>query len=693
MGRVSKFEEGLNAAQLSVVRHVDGPVLVLAGAGSGKTRTVTRRIACLIGAGHAKPEEILGVTFTNKAAGEMRERVSELIGAQAAKGVTLSTFHAFCLKVLREHCEALGLRKNFSVAGEADSRTIIRRALQDIEGVEARFDAGAFRGQISLLKGTPSQSVEELPAPVGDGPSAETAAKYRTWLPEVMERYESAMRAANAVDFDDLLGFTLRLWREHPAVLKAYQKRFRFVMVDEYQDTNAVQYALVRHLAAHGNLCVVGDDDQSIYAWRGADVRNILEFERHYPKAMVVTLDKNYRSTRAILDAANGVIGRNTSRREKALVSTGEEGRPLDWLVVGDEEHEAKLTLEWMERLRREERAEYGDFAVLYRSNQQSRAFEVAFRAAGVPYAVFGGQDLFERMEVRDVMAYLRYAANPWDEASFLRIVNVPRRGIGDKALQAVHDICRTHKVSFGKGMAEALRSGAISGRASEGMREFLGLMQDVRGRFRAREASLADLAKDLIARVGYRAELQRTSKSGEQALLRWQNVDAVFKALEQYENETREPSLTGFLDQSSLDADPERGKGSDERRDAVSLMTIHSAKGLEFPYVFIAGCEEGLLPHDRSIRDNAVDEERRLFYVAITRAQRHAVLTEAVVRTRHGRERTSVSSRFLSEIPAALIRKQPFVAREGMAIREEERAVKEKLQKARGKKRRSRAG
>ncbi|HOF39956.1 MAG TPA: UvrD-helicase domain-containing protein, partial [Candidatus Hydrogenedentes bacterium] len=433
---MNAFLAGLNPAQREAVTHTEGPVLILAGAGSGKTRVITQRIAHILARGIAQPGEILAVTFTNKAAGEMRERVAALTGAQAARDLVISTFHSFCLRVLRAEITHLGYRKDFTISSEGDARTMVRRLLDNLDGVRETFDPDSFLEQIGWVKNSGLFEVPEN-QPEGD---TDTARKYATWLPAVFEKYQSALRAANTLDFDDLLLLTLRLWREHPRILARYQKRLRYVMVDEYQDTNPLQYELLRLLAsAHRNLCVVGDDDQSIYGWRGADIQNILSFEKDYPDARIVTLEQNYRSTQTILSAANAVIANNRARREKRLWSELGAGRPLDWFVTADEEHEAKMIVSWIQHIRDRTRAKYTDFAVLYRSNLQSRPIEIAMRQAKIPYVVVGGQDFFERTEVKDIIAYLRAVVNPRDEAAFLRIANMPRRGIGDATLHQVH--------------------------------------------------------------------------------------------------------------------------------------------------------------------------------------------------------------------------------------------------------------
>jgi superfamily I DNA/RNA helicase len=427
-----------------------------------------------------------------------------------------------------------------------------------------------------------------------------------------------------------------------------------------------VQYELLPTLAAkHRNLCVVGDDDQTIYGWRGADVRNILDFERDYRDTTVITLDQNYRSTETILKAANAVIVHNRHRREKNLWSTLGQGRAMDWIVSGDEEHEAKMAVKWLQMIQSKSGANYSDFAILYRSNLQSRPLEIVFRQAGIPYVVVGGTEFYERAEVKDIVAYLRLIANPQDETSFLRVVNMPRRGVGDTTLHAIHDLCLRGTYNSMQGAAEALRTEVITGPPAQGLKEFLNLISAYRKRFRERKEPLSKLVADLLEAIGYRDELRRTHKSEEQAFNRWQNVEAIVSAVEAYEKEAKEPSLVDFLDTSALASDNDRMSRTERRRVGVTMMTIHSAKGLEFPFVFIMGVEEGQLPHEKSLKDDSIEEERRLFYVALTRAQRHVTLFEALSRSRFGRERLSTTSRFMKEIPENLCKQTVLAVRE----------------------------
>lgn len=693
-----KFLQGLNPRQREAVRHSDGPVLVLAGAGSGKTQVITRRIAYILANGRAEPGQILAVTFTNKAASEMRERVAELVGKKDAGAIVISTFHSYCLQVLRKHIGRLGYRKNFSIAGDSDSRTLLRRVVEDLGSTES-FDMGTFQARISLMKNANEAPDPEKPMPVENA----TQEKYAENLAEVYERYHSALRAANSVDFDDLMLLTLRLWDENPDLLAACRDAFKYVMVDEYQDTNKVQYALIRRLVSeHRNLCVVGDDDQSIYAWRGADSRMILEFDKHFPDARVVTLDQNYRSTTTILEAANAVIKNNLARREKKLWSDLGAGRKLDWIVCADEEQEAEEALKWMNFIQARTGARYSDFAFLYRSNQQSRPLEVTLRQAGVPYVVIGGQDFFERAEVRDIISYLKIIANPRDEAAFLRVVNMPRRGIGDATLHKIHALCRDEKLSLGQATAQLLKQGIDGGptqlalgespedrvrqfkeqKTEKGLRDFLRLLDKFRKRFREKDGTLREITEDLINAIDYHGELVRSCKTPQQVSNRWNNVEVVVKAIGDYEEKAEAPTLGNFLDESHLNTDPSRFGKEERRKSGVTLMTIHSAKGLEFPFVFLMGMEDGLMPHERSIKEHNIEEERRLFYVALTRGKRHVTLFEALSRVRNGKERIARTSRFLAEIPPEYYTQQVKAVRQMMEETVDPPEVKQKKKK-----------
>lgn len=671
---MSVFSESLlaslNPPQHEAVTTVNGPLLVLAGAGSGKTRVITTRIAYLIEVMGQAPESILAVTFTNKAAEEMRIRVSELVGAERAKKVTISTFHSFCLRVLRRDIDHLGRRRNFTIYGENDARILLRRVTDEL-GVEGgeRFSPARFHQAISLRKNSAGK-----PVPVkGAVKKSDTEEKYKLHMGEVYGKYQSALKAANSLDFDDLLLFTHELWQKHPEVLDRVQEIYRYIMVDEYQDTNRLQYDLLHMLSAkHRNLCVVGDDDQSIYSWRGAAPRNILDFEKDYPEARIIALEQNYRSTGKILAAANAVIKNNLERRPKVLWTSQGEGRCCDLFIVGDEEDEARRAVGWLQHIVHRTKAAWGDFAILYRSNIQSRPFELALRHEGIPYKVIGGQDFFERAEIKDILSYLKLLANPRDEAAFVRIVNMPRRGIGDAILHQAHEVCRQEGCTLSRALFLLFERGQTPTRSEGGIIRFLRLLQDFRQRYKENGHALKETTEDLIRAIGYAGEVERVSKTPEQAQARLQNLDVVLQALERYTEEAPRPTLSGFLDETHLNTDSLDEKKDFDAEDQVHLMTIHSAKGLEFPFVFIAGVEDGCLPHEQSMKEGGVEEERRLFYVALTRGRRHVSLFQALSRVRHGKEKDCKPSRFLTEIPPELIRIHSCAAPQMMTKGEE---------------------
>lgn len=662
MKSIEQLTKTLNPEQRAAAIHVKGPLLIVAGAGSGKTRVITTRIAHLIAAKAAMPEQILAVTFTNKAAREMRDRVAQLTSPSAAKAVTVSTFHSFCLNVLRRDIDRIGYRKNFSIATEGDKRAMVRRMLDDMDGVRDRFKPDTILEAITTIKNG-GATAEELEPNVKD---AEARIKYTKFMPAFYTEYQSALRAANALDFDDFVDLTLALWRECPEALQAARDRYRFIMVDEFQDTNRAQYKLVRTLAdPENNLCVVGDDDQSIYAWRGADPAIMQSLDRALPGMKIVKLEQNYRSTPNILNAANAVIANNTHRRDKKLWSEGDAGRPIDFIITGDDEHEAQVVLECIKSIRSKTDASWNDFAILYRSNTQSRPIEIALRQGQAPYTVVGGQEFYDRAEVRDIVAYLKLLANPRDEASFLRIANMPRRGVGHATLEKIHAKCLSDKMPFGKAMAAVLDDPSVSKDSAAGIRSLLGCLAHFRKKLRSGEAGLTATVTGLVDAISYREELLRTSKTPGQFESRWANIEAIYGAIRRYEVDEFAPTLTGFLDQASLIRDEPRDLDKVDELDRVTLMTLHSAKGLEFPFVFIMGLEDGLLPHQKSIDLGDIEEERRLFYVGITRAQRHLTLFQALSRARGDKERMTAPSRFLKEIPEHLLRQRTAATRE----------------------------
>ncbi len=640
----------MNPRQLEAVMHTEGPLLVLAGAGSGKTRVITYRIAHLLLNKRVAPENILAVTFTNKAAREMQERTAGLVGKNRCEGVIISTFHSLGVRILRQEIRLLGYKRNFAIYTASDQLGLIRQALRESGAADGRkVDAEALLWKISAAKSAllgPGQ----LPVPPGDDWAAAAA--------QVYPRYQSLLQACNAIDFDDIIMLTVRLLQEHPEVLARWQERFRHIMVDEYQDTNPSQYLFISLLAAaHKNLCVVGDDDQSIYGWRGADVEKILAFEKDYPGCRVVKLEQNYRSTGTILAAANGVIKNNPKRKEKTLWTESGDGDRIDLVVAKDDEEEATLVCE---RIRLEcfkGKRKYGDFAILYRTNAQSRAFEEQLRFADIPYVLIGGMQFYERKEVKDALCYLRAIANPNDEQALLRIVNFPRRGIGDSTLVRLNQWSQEE----GAGLFEAFaRVGEIEG-INETTRErvlaFHTLLSDEIGTFK-RRGRLAEKLAELFKGIGLEEELYRTIDDPKVARRRMENLEQIINSLAAYEERTLNPTLSGFLEKVSL-MDEERFSGRDKKehdQDAVTLMSLHSSKGLEFPFVFLVGLEEEILPHKRSIHEDfTIDEDRRLCYVGITRARRQLVITRCMQRKKYGRLEERESSRFLAEIPSEL--------------------------------------
>ncbi|MBI1390353.1 MAG: AAA family ATPase [bacterium] len=642
--------ETLNPQQRAAVTHTGGPLLILAGAGSGKTRVITYRIAHLIHTHEARPEQILAVTFTNKAANEMRERAAALIGAQA-KSVTLSTFHSLGLRILRAHAREAGLRPDFTIYNEGDQMSLLRTLLREHPQKREKFDAGIILSHISRAKCQQAAAGGELPL-FGD--------KYDLVFGDLYEQYQRQLRACQAVDFDDLIVLPIHLLAQNKEILKEYRHRFRHLLVDEYQDTNASQYRMLKLLAGDGKrLCVVGDDDQSIYGWRGAEVRNILQFERDFHGATVVKLEQNYRSTQTILDAAYHVIKNNAKRQPKRLWTERGKGRLIDAFLAKDEADEAK-TIAWrLQTIQERTKAPWRAFAVLYRSNVQSRAIESALRIAKIPYNLVGGYEYFERKEVKDLVAYLRAVVNPGDDLNLLRIINYPRRGVGDQTIVRITD--EAHQL--GESVFDALRGNLgndnLTKSSRDGIAQFVSLIDELRDFSRTHPP--ADVVRAAIERSGYREELQRTIDDAMTLQMKTETVEELASAAAAYQEQSSGATLSGFLDSIALDDDAYNDKGKKKNiENAVMLVTLHSAKGLEFPYVFLCGMEEDLLPHARSVRDGSeVDEERRLCYVGITRAQKHLTLSLVEERMQFGRRKKRTPSRFIKEIPPDLICKQ----------------------------------
>ncbi|MHA6805730.1 UvrD-helicase domain-containing protein [Salinifilum ghardaiensis] len=687
---------GMNPQQQEAVTHRGSPLLVVAGAGSGKTRVLTHRIAHLLATG-AHPGQVMAITFTNKAAAEMKERVAELVGRRAG-AMWVSTFHSMCVRVLRREAKTLGLSSNFSIYDADDSKRLITLITRDLELDSKRYPARTLAGQISNLKNEligPEQAAEQ----VGSDLERVVARVYAT--------YQQRLREANALDFDDLIMRAVELLQDHPGIAEYYRRRFRHVLVDEYQDTNHAQYVLVRELVGTeptdsgvepSELCVVGDADQSIYAFRGATIRNIEEFERDYPQARTILLEQNYRSTQTILSAANAVIRRNPNRWDKRLWSDAGEGEPVVGYVADNEHDEAAFVASEIDRLVDEGSVTFNDIAVFYRTNNQSRVFEEVFIRLGLPYRVIGGVRFYERREVRDALAYLRVIDNPEDAVSLRRVLNVPKRGIGDRAESLVAAHAERERLSF----AQALRAAAagdiaeLNTRAARAINGFVALLDELREL--AAEADVGEVLETALERTGYRAGLD--ASDDPQDATRVENLDELLTVAREF-TEARsgggtdaeaaggaveapadgepaagpvgteaaaaaedaagddglppEDSLAAFLERISLVADadalPESGDG------VVTLMTLHTAKGLEFPVVFNTGWEEGVFPHNRALGDEKeLSEERRLAYVGITRARRRLYVSRALTRSAWGQPMTNPASRFLDELPAELV-------------------------------------
>ena len=643
-----KSRPSLNEQQRAAVTHIGGPLLVLAGAGSGKTGVITHRIAHLIAEG-AAPSSILALTFTNKAANEMRERVKKLIGAKA-KQVTLSTFHSLGLKMLRRNARAAGLRRDFVIYNEGDQMSLVRTLIREHPQRREKFDPGIVLSRISRVKNRSAGGAETV-SRYGD--------KYDLIFDDIYDRYHRSLRSCQAVDFDDLILLPIQLLEQNKDVLATYRETFNHLLVDEYQDTNAGQYRLLRLLAGNGKaLCVVGDDDQSIYGWRGAEVGNILRFEKDFPKARVVKLEQNYRSTQTILDAAHHVIQNNGKRQSKKLWTDRGQGRLIDAFMAKDEADEAKTIAFRIQAIHERTDAPWKTFAVLYRSNVQSRAIESALRLAGVPYNVAGGYEYFERKEVKDLIAYLRVAANPNDDLNLLRIINFPRRGIGDQTIARLTEHAEQTKKSIFHTINHYTYED-LPKAASDGLRSFADVMNGIQEI--AKRNKPADVVRAVIERSRYREALMEAYEEALTAQMKIELVEELASAASAYQEQAPRPTLIGFLDSVALDDDA-YGKNDQKQfsDNAVLLATLHSAKGLEFPYVFLCGLEEDLLPHARAVKDNTeVDEERRLCYVGMTRAKSHLTLSFADERNQYGRRAKRTPSRFLKEIPNQYLCKQ----------------------------------
>ncbi|PWI57266.1 DNA helicase PcrA [Sulfoacidibacillus thermotolerans] len=657
---MERLLSGLNEPQREAVTSTRGPLLIIAGAGSGKTSVLTRRMAYLLKQERVAPWSILAITFTNKAAKEMKERVARLVG-QAADEMWVSTFHAMCVRILRREIDKLGFTSQFTILDAGDQLSAVRRCCEELNYDQKKFEPRSLAAAISQYKNV-------LVAPDTALKRAETV--YEEAAAQVYKLYQTKLRAQNSLDFDDLILLTVQLFEQYPAVLDYYQAKFQYIHVDEYQDTNHSQYRLVRLLAdRYRNLCVVGDSDQSIYKWRGADIGNILSFEQDYPDAKVIKLEQNYRSTKRILTAANAVIENNLERPKKTLWTANSEGERLYFYRAFDEREEARFIVDEVHRRRQLGELAYSDVAVLYRTNAQSRAIEEMCLKSGVPYRVFGGIKFYERKEIKDLLGYLRLIANPADDLAFIRIVNVPKRGIGEGTIARMAELAAKQGTSLFT-VTQQMDMLGLSGRFVSAVEGFASLIRQLAAQ--QDYLTVTELTEELLLRSGYREMLKSDRTIEGQARL--ENVEEFLSVTQEYEKRNPTGGLIGFLTDVALVADSEQEGGSG---DGITLMTLHSAKGLEFPVVFLVGMEEGVFPHARSATDEReMEEERRLCYVGITRAQKELYLTCANTRMLFGQTKANPPSRFLQEIPQEVlvdVKKAtgsfPRIAREGMAV------------------------
>ena len=632
-----KILETLNPEQRRAVTTTEGPVLVLAGAGTGKTRVITVRMAYLLHRGVA-PDAILAMTFTNKAAREMRQRVGELVGTRKASALFVGTFHAFCIDLLRRYGDEIGLGR-FTISDDSDQISILRGAMREVKMDSAALQPAQVLSRISLLKGRLYTPESALDAATDDKEQL---------VAHVWKRYDEQLRRSRALDFDDILLQALALLKKKGGAADLLRERYRYVMVDEYQDTNGPQYEIVHAIARrHGNLCVVGDDDQSIYGWRGADIGKILSFERDYKNATVIKLETNYRSTAHILDAANRVIRNNPNRHDKTLRAHAGPGSPVRGLLLDDENEEAAHVVGEIRRQVEAGQASWGDFAILFRTGPQARVFEAELRAERVPYTLVGGMSFFDRKEIRDIVAYLKVLVNPDDELALLRVINCPPRGIGKASIDRILQHASDHGVSVSEAFSRAASVDGVPAAAAEACTVFLGVLSSLR----TCGLPLENLVAHVIETVAYRTEVERSYPTAEMQAQRWGAVEEVVNFAENHRRRHgAKATLESFLHDLALEADDDPTSGDSRRRDSVTLMTLHAAKGLEYPKVYLVGLEEGLLPHARAAAENSIDEERRLAYVGITRAREELTFTRTRSRARYGRREPSMASRFLYE-------------------------------------------
>ncbi|MBO0959270.1 DNA helicase PcrA [Neobacillus sp. MM2021_6] len=637
-----KLLNGLNPEQQNAVKATDGPLLLMAGAGSGKTRVLTHRIAYLIVEKRVNPYNILAITFTNKAAREMKERIRKMMGG-AAEEIWISTFHSMCVRILRRDIDRMGFSRNFTILDTTDQQSVIKGILKDKNIDPKKFDPRAILGSISSAKNELIDPEEY--AKVSGGYFEQTVS-------EVYTEYQKRLRKNQALDFDDLIMMTIQLFQRVPEVLENYQRKFQYIHVDEYQDTNRAQYMLVKMLAMRfQNLCVVGDSDQSIYKWRGADIANILSFEKDYPRATVILLEQNYRSTKKILLAANKVIENNMNRKAKNLWTENPEGNKLVYYRADSEQGEAQFVAGKIKELTRDGK-KLSDIAILYRTNAQSRVMEEVLLKSNIEYAIVGGIKFYDRKEIKDMLGYLRLISNPDDDISLQRVINVPKRGIGSTSVDKIANFAAMHDISLYQAL-DSVELIGLSPKITKAAREFHDLIRNYTNM--QEFLSVTELVEEVLEKSGYR-EMLKAEKSLE-AQSRLENLEEFLSVTKNFEEANEDKSLVAFLTDLALVADIDSLDDEGEKVDSITLMTLHSAKGLEFPVVFLIGLEEGVFPHSRSLMEEAeMEEERRLAYVGITRAEQSLFITNAQMRTLFGRTNMNPASRFIAEIPEDLI-------------------------------------
>lgn len=665
-----KLLNGLNPEQQRAVKTTDGPLLLMAGAGSGKTRVLTHRIAYLMVEKQVNPYNILAITFTNKAAREMKERIYSMMGGVADE-IWVSTFHSMCVRILRRDIDRLGYNRNFTILDTTDQQSVVKTILKEKNLDPKKYDPRAILGAISSAK-------NEL---IGPEEFAKNAGGHMDQIvADVYELYQKRLRKNQALDFDDLIMTTIQLFQRVPEVLTFYQRKFQYIHVDEYQDTNRAQYMLVKLLAQRfQNLCVVGDSDQSIYRWRGADIANILSFEKDYPRSEVILLEQNYRSTKRILFAANEVIKNNLNRRDKNLWTENPEGNKIFYYRADSEQSEAQFVAGKIKEAVQSGERKYSDFAILYRTNAQSRVMEEVLLKSNIEYSIVGGVKFYDRKEIKDTLAYLRLIANPDDDISLTRVINVPKRGVGSSSVDKIANFADMHDMSMFQALGSIELIG-LSPKITKACREFYDLINNYT--HMQEYLSVTELVEEVLEKTGY-YEMLKAEKSIE-AQSRLENLDEFLSVTKNFEEGNEDKSLIAFLTDLALVADIDKLDEDGKQVDTVVLMTLHSAKGLEFPVVFLLGLEEGVFPHSRSLMEEAeMEEERRLAYVGITRAEEELFITNAQMRTLFGRTNMNPPSRFIGEIPANLIdglepkkptlqsqSASPFAARQAAAVR-----------------------